>query len=146
MSEVMVMAGELLHRRPSWWPMFSEWFEDFPMEMRTGMDPHVIRVEECEEDGAYVVRAELPGIDPDKDVEITVEGGVLTVHAERREEKRGKQRTEFRYGAFTRSVQLPEGAEEQEITATYDNGILTVKAPMGQVERHPRKIEIAKDG
>lgn len=136
------MAGEMLHRRSHWWPPFAELFEDFPVELRMG--EHMIRVEESEEDGAYVVRAELPGIDPAKDVEITVEGGVLTVHAERTEEKKGKQRSEFRYGSFTRSVRLPEGVNEQDITATFDKGVLTVKAPMGEVEKQARRIEIAR--
>ncbi|MFD8478133.1 Hsp20/alpha crystallin family protein [Kitasatospora sp. NPDC059673] len=106
------------------------------------MGEHVIRVEESEEDGTYVVRAELPGIDPAKDVEITFENGVLTVRAERSEEKKEKQRSEFRYGSFTRSIRLPEGVKEQEIAASYDNGVLTVKAPIGEVEKPRRRIEI----
>ncbi|MEU9045702.1 MULTISPECIES: Hsp20/alpha crystallin family protein [unclassified Kitasatospora] len=110
------------------------------MELRMG--EHLIRVEESEEDGTYVVKAELPGIDPAKDVEITFEGGVLTVHAERSEEKKEKQRSEFRYGSFTRSIRLPEGVKEQEITASYDNGVLTVKAPIGEVEKPSWRIEI----
>ncbi|MEU8515072.1 Hsp20/alpha crystallin family protein [Kitasatospora sp. NPDC048722] len=136
------MAGEMLHRRAHWLPPFAEWFEDFPMELRMPMGEHMIRVEESEEDGAYVVRAELPGIDPAKDVEITVAGGVLTVHAERSEEKKEKHRSEFRYGSFTRSIRLPEGVNEEDISATYDKGVLTVKAPIGAVEKAARKIEI----
>ncbi|MGW3045149.1 Hsp20/alpha crystallin family protein [Kitasatospora sp. NPDC001159] len=106
------MAGELLHKHPHWWPPFVEWFEDFPVELRTSPDEHIIRVEESQENGTYVVRAELPGIDPAKDVEITIEGGVLTVHAERTEDKKEKQRSEFRYGSFTCSVRLPDGVKE----------------------------------
>ncbi|MEU9046303.1 MULTISPECIES: Hsp20/alpha crystallin family protein [unclassified Kitasatospora] len=89
-------------------------------------------------------RSELPGIDPAKDVEITIEGGVLTVRAERSEEKKDKQRTEFRYGSFTRSVRLPEGTKEQDITATYDKGVLTVRAPIREAEKpeQARRIEI----
>ncbi|MFD5466760.1 Hsp20/alpha crystallin family protein [Kitasatospora sp. NPDC127059] len=136
------MAGDLLQRRAHWWPTFSELFEDFPADLRMG--EHLIRVEESMEEGAYVVKAELPGIDPDKDVEITFEGGVLTVHAERSEEKKEKQRSEFRYGSFTRSIRLPEGVKEQEITAGYDNGVLTVKAPIGEVEKPTRRIEVSK--
>ncbi|MEU9047795.1 MULTISPECIES: Hsp20/alpha crystallin family protein [unclassified Kitasatospora] len=138
------MAGELLHRRPQWWPAFSDMFEGFPTELRFS-DEHIIRVEESEEDGTYVVKAELPGIDPDKDVEITVGNGVLTVHAERSEEKREKQRSEFRYGSFTRSIRLPEGVNEQDITATYDKGVLTVKAPIGEAQKPTRRIEVARN-
>ncbi|MGW3042866.1 Hsp20/alpha crystallin family protein [Kitasatospora sp. NPDC001159] len=137
------MAGELLRRRAHWWPSFPDLFEDFPFELRMSPEEHVIRVEESEEDGAFVIKAELPGIDPDKDVEITVEGGVLTVHAERREERKEKHRSEFRYGSFTRSIRLPEGCEEGDITAGYDKGVLTVKAPLLKAEmKQPRRIEI----
>ena len=78
------------------------------------------------EDGHYVVRAEIPGIDPAKDVDITVRDGQLTIKAERTEKKETKGRSEFRYGSFTRSVTLPAGANEEDIKATYDKGILTV--------------------
>ncbi|MFH8387552.1 Hsp20/alpha crystallin family protein [Kitasatospora sp. NPDC018058] len=108
------------------------------------MGEHLIRVEESEEDGAYVVKAELPGIDPDKDVKITFEGGVLTVHAERSKEKKEKQRSEFRYGSFSRRIRLPEDVKEQEITASYDKGVLTVKAPIGEAEKPTRRMEISK--
>ena len=138
------MAMSQLERR-HWWPPFAEWFEDFPFELRQNAETHMIRVEESEEEGVYTVKAELPGIDPDKDVEVTVSDGVLTVHAERSEEKKDKQRSEFRYGSFTRSVTLPPGVSEKDITATYDKGVLTVKAPMPtEVAAEPRKIQIAR--
>ena len=139
----MAMSG-LEHRR-HWWPPFSDWFEDFPLDLRTTDGEHMIRVEECQEDGAYTVKAELPGIDPDKDVEVTVTDGVLTVHAQRSEERKDKRRSEFRYGSFTRSVTLPVGVSEKDITATYDKGVLTVKAPMPTVEAaEPRKIQVSQ--
>jgi HSP20 family molecular chaperone IbpA len=100
-QEVRSMSSALTRRRPRWWP---ELFEDFPWELHVPGGEHVIRVEKSTEEGAYVVRAELPGIDPGKDVEITVQDGVLTVHAERSKEERAKHRSEFRYGSFTRVV------------------------------------------
>ncbi|WP_329128526.1 Hsp20/alpha crystallin family protein [Streptomyces sp. NBC_01476] len=118
--------------------------EDFPWEMRLRGGEHMIRVEESTEDGAFVVRAELPGIDPGKDVEITVQDGILTVHGERSEEERTKRRSEFRYGSFTRAVQLPSGVREEDITAAYDKGILTVTVPLAESERRPRKIQIGE--
>jgi HSP20 family molecular chaperone IbpA len=134
-----------MERHVRWWPPFSEWFEDFPLDLHVSSGEHMIRVEETEEEGAYTVKAELPGIDPDKDIEITISDGVLTVHAERTEEKKDKQRSEFRYGSFTRRVQLPPGVSEKDITATYDKGVLTVKAPMpAAVETEPHRVEITK--
>ncbi len=78
------------------------------------------------QDGHYVLHAELPGIDPAKDVDITVSNGQLTIKAERSEKKETNGRSEFTYGSFTRSVTLPAGANEEDIKATYDKGILTV--------------------
>ena len=65
------------------------------------------RVEEMARDNRYVIRAELPGLDPERDIEVTVEGRTLTIHAERRQEDSGPHRSEFRYGSLTRLVQLP---------------------------------------
>ena len=87
---------------------------------------HLIRLEDEMQDGHYVLRAELPGMDPDKDLDITVSNGRLTIKAERSEKKETTGRSEFCYGSFTRSVALPAGANEDDIKATYDKGILTV--------------------
>lgn len=94
--------------------------------------PHTFRVEDYTEDGRYVVRAELPGLDPEKDIEVTVRAGILTIEAERREEKKEAHRSEFRYGSLTRSVTLPAGADTGKITASYDKGILEVSVPISQ--------------
>lgn len=83
-----------------------------------------------------VVRAELAGIDPDKDVEITVEGPMLRITAERREQEQSEGRDyvrkEFRYGSFTRTFPLPEGVTETDVKATYKDGILEVRVPLPQ--------------
>jgi len=80
-----------------------------------------------------VVRAELPGIDPEKDVEISLQDNVLRIRGERRMEERtegeGTYRLESRYGSFERSVLLPEGVREEDMSATYENGILEVVVP-----------------
>ncbi|MHA7221888.1 Hsp20/alpha crystallin family protein [Arthrobacter sp. RHLT1-20] len=92
-----------------------------------------IKVEQFVDGSTLVVRAEVPGIDPDKDVEVSVSEGMLHIKAEREEktEHRGKTgyRSEFRYGSFTRSIALPPGAREEDITATYKDGVLEVRAP-----------------
>ncbi|MEV5845266.1 Hsp20/alpha crystallin family protein [Streptomyces sp. NPDC051985] len=103
---------------------------------------HGIRVEEHFKDGTYVLRAELPGIDPAKDVEITVADGVLTVRAERTEESREKHRTEFRYGTFARSVRLPVGAKGDEATAQYKDGVLTITVPVPEEKAATRTIPV----
>jgi HSP20 family protein len=67
-------------------------------------------------------------------VELTVDNGVLTIKAERREERKESGRSEFRYGAFTRSVTLPAGADEDAVTALYNDGILEVRVPIKEAK------------
>jgi len=93
-----------------------------------GLSPYV-RVEDFTEDGTYVLRAELPGVDPDEDVELKIEGDMLTIRGERREEKKDKNHKEFHYGAFSRSIPLPAGVKAEDITATYTDGVLEVRVP-----------------
>jgi HSP20 family molecular chaperone IbpA len=88
--------------------------------------PQAIRVEDYAEGDHYVIRAELAGIDPDKDVEVTAGSGHLTIRAERQDKADGRHRSEFRYGSFSRSLRLPSAANEDDITADYRDGILTV--------------------
>jgi HSP20 family protein len=133
-------------------PMFAElmdWLEgEFPALpiMRPFTGGQLMRVEDYVSEGQYVVRAELPGIDPEKDVEITVDDGVLTVKAERREEKKESGRSEFRYGSFTRSVTLPTGADEENVAASYRDGILEVRTPIKEATKaEPKHIAISKE-
>jgi HSP20 family protein len=97
-------------------------------------------IEERVEHGRYVVRAEMPGIDPEKQPEVTLCRGILTIHAER-DPAENSRHSEFRYGSFTRHVALPESTDERDIEASYDNGIIEVSvglrakdgaAPAGQ--------------
>lgn len=108
-----------------------------------------LRVEEFVDDKALVVRAELPGIDPDKDVELTVVDGVLRIRAEREEksEHKGKDsyRSEFRYGSFTRNIPLPAGCSETDVTATYRDGVLEIRVPTTEEQpTEPVKIPVAR--
>lgn len=93
-----------------------------------------IRVEEMVDGNTLVVRAELPGIDPEKDVEVTVGDGFLQIKAEREEKQEQKEkdsyRSEFRYGSFVRRLPIPEGVNEDNITASYKDGVLEVRSPM----------------
>jgi len=104
----------------------------------------MFRVEDYVEDNNYVLRAELPGLDPEKDIEVTVEDGTLTIHGERREEQQEAHRSEFRYGAFTRSVTLPDRADTEHITATYDKGILQITVPVPEAKAQSRRVTVTK--
>jgi HSP20 family protein len=117
-----------------------------PVMSRFGME-HPMRVEEFTEDGTLVIRAEMPGIDPDKDVEISLTNNMLSIQAERREEerveKRNYVRSEMRYGSFSRVIPVPAGLTEADIKATYKDGILEIRFPF-EVEKSAVKIPIAK--
>jgi len=133
------MTTEVAQRtRESAWPEWMarampEWFRGPGTDW---MNADGMRLEEFREDGTLVVKAELPGIDPDKDVTITVDGGVLSIQAERRESHRereedeGSYRSEFRYGRFTRRLPMPAGSTEDDVKATYTDGILEVRVPL----------------
>jgi HSP20 family protein len=107
-----------------------DWLEsNAPLNLHgLGLAPYV-RIEDFVEEGAYVLRAELPGIDPEKDVEVSVENDMLTIRGERREETKEKNRREFHYGSFRRTVSLPKAADADNITASYTDGVLEVRVP-----------------
>ena len=125
-----------------------DWLEsEFPAipAFRPFAGLQMMRVEDFQDGDQYVMRAELPGIDPDKDVELEVQDGVLTIKAERREERKEPHRSEFRYGSLSRSVTLPAGADENNITANYRDGILEIRVPLKEEQKtEPRRITIAK--
>ena len=106
---------------------------------------HSMRVEDFVQDDRYVLRAELPGMDPEKDIDVTVSGGVLTIRADRLDETEGAHRSEFRYGAFTRSLPLPANADEAHIQASYGSGILEVDVPLKEADDAQRRIPIMAD-
>lgn len=131
----------LLPSLPDWSDLMAR-FEAMPAW--TQLESHMIRVEEHLDKGRYTLRAELPGMDPDKDVDITVSDGQVTIKAERTEQQQEGTRSEFRYGSFYRSMPLPAGAKEDDIDATFDNGILTVTVPVAESPTAEKHIDIKK--
>ena len=124
------------------WPMFRR---PVVLFSEVGVDP--LQVEEFTKDGNLVIRADMPGIDPEKDVDITVSDGLVTITAERRDEETTEDksyvRRELRYGAFSRTLPLPQGASESEIKASYKDGILEVLVPMAKAAP-ATKVPVAK--
>ena len=110
-------------------------------------DVEAIRVEQYKDDDTIVVRAEIPGVDPDENIEITVAGGTMTIsaHREQREETKdnGSFRSEFHYGSFTRSMAVPASTSPDDVTATYTSGVLEVRVPVDGSEEAKTKVAIS---
>jgi HSP20 family protein len=111
-------------------------------------DEDLVRVEEYLDGDTAVVRAEMPGIDPDRDIEITVADHQLRIRGERRQESKTEDkngyRSEFRYGSFTRSIPLPAGATDQDVQATYVDGVLEVRVPINRADAATKKIPVSR--
>jgi HSP20 family protein len=149
-------GAELARRFSAMDGIFEEWMRSLPMRRPFGLGwdwpgEDLIRVDEFRDGDTEVIRAELPGIDPDKDVELTVTDGILRIKAERRvdekSEDKGYTRHEMRYGSLTRTLPLPEGVQESDIAATYKNGILEVRVPIPTqvTAAEPTKIAITTE-
>jgi HSP20 family protein len=97
-----------------------------------------------ETDTAIDVRMDLPGITA-KDIDIQVNGNLLTVSGERKEEKEEKGKTFHRversYGSFSRTVTLPGAVNESEVAAEYKDGVLTITLPKTE-ESKAHKIKV----
>ncbi len=110
--------------------------------LRPFFDNHLVRLEDDTTDGVYEVRAELPGVDPIEDIEVTVRDGRLTIKALRKRTAESNGLAEFTYGSFSRTVPLPAGADEDDISATYDRGILTVSVSLADAEPAEKHVEV----
>lgn len=129
-------------RRRSVFPDLTELFDALTV---TGFRPpfggNLIRVEDRLYDDKYVLRAELPGLDPE-DIDVSVDDGRLTIEAERTQERSESGRSEFSYGSFSRSVTLPPGADEDHVEASYAKGILEVTVGLSTKGPGARSIEV----
>ena len=98
---------------------------DFGMETGAWIPP----IDLAETDEKFVIKAEIPGIDP-KEIDISVKDNVLLIKGEKKEEKeeKGKNyyRMERRYGGFSRSIDLPSSVDTNKVTAEYKNGVLEI--------------------
>jgi HSP20 family protein len=125
---------------------FFQEFQEFMEPMEIGGEGYCtfLPVESFRHNGSFVVKVDLPGVNP-KDVHLTADQGCLTIEGER---KRGEEipetslmRDELCYGSFRRSLAIPEGVKTEQIKAKYHDGILEITAPL---EEHslPKKIEV----
>lgn len=126
--------------------VFDRFFGDMRWPDRTMTRQFVPALDVSETDGEFVVKAELPGIDPNE-VNIDLTGNLLTIKGEKKHEKEEKGdgycRMERSYGAFSRSFQLPSEVEQDKIEAHYKNGVLDLRLPKAEsAKRKSIKIEV----
>ncbi len=103
-------------------------------------------VDVAESDKAYEITAELPGM-AEKDLEVRLANGALTIKGEKHEEKEEKRKdyhvSERRYGAFERSFRLPDEVDADKIEASFKNGVLKVTLPKTpEAQKAEKKIEV----
>jgi HSP20 family protein len=147
MRLVPYLRGNLPSREPKVFPEISRFFNDFfndwsmnSVDRGNWMPP----VDILEKDGDMVLRCELPGID-EKDIDVRLEGNLLTLKGEKRFEGKGEDdrfhRVERFTGTFSRSFTLPDTMDTEKIRAEFNNGVLTVKIPQ-KPEVRPREIPV----
>lgn len=127
-------------------PFLSDWFDDFSLEKMpwVSRNMHPIKMEEFLDAGQMVVRVEIPGVDPDKDIELKVGDGYLMITGHRQEEIKSGKRSEFYYGDFSRTIPLPHGVTEDGIKAHYKDGILEVRIPQIEMQTDTKKIKVER--
>jgi HSP20 family protein len=122
--------------------LFDRVFAPWPLPFASGPEPYGLEMEEREAE--VVVRAEVPGFEPNE-LEVTLRGNDLTIRAEHAEPAKGKEvqaeKAERRYARMERTVTLPPGIAPDKVEARYHNGVLEVHVPMS-AEAMPRRIEV----
>jgi HSP20 family protein len=121
----------------------------FDMEPFWGRETRIATapaVDIVEKDNAYEVTAELPGMD-EKNIEVKLDNGGLTIKGEKREEKEEKQKgyhlQERRFGSFERYFAIPDGVDSDKIEANFKKGVLTVELPKKPEAQKPvKKIDV----
>ncbi|MBI5899238.1 MAG: Hsp20 family protein [Rhodocyclales bacterium] len=104
-----------------------------PVDFGNQTDSPAVKIDVKEQDGAYVVHAEIPGVRKE-DITVAVDGPVVSIAAERREESNVKEgervlRTERYFGKVSRSFQLAQEIDEGKVVARYADGVLELSLP-----------------
>ncbi|MCF8178897.1 MAG: Hsp20/alpha crystallin family protein [Sulfuritalea sp.] len=116
-----------------------------PVDFGSDADAPAVKIDVKEQEKAYLVHAEIPGVKKD-DIHVAIEGAVVSISAERREEKDVKEgervlRTERYFGKVSRSFQLAQEIDEAQVSAKYADGVLELTLPK-KAATQARKITI----
>ncbi len=126
------------------WPR--SFFDIEPFRRTEAAFAAVPAVDVTETDKAYEITAELPGMN-DKNVEVKMADGILTIKGEKQEEKEEKKKDyylrERNFGSFQRAFQVPDGVDADKIEASFKNGVLTVTLPKSaEALKTAKKIDV----
>jgi HSP20 family protein len=139
------MFGDLIRWNPAeeltnWHRDIDELFGRFFQRPEGSIQSWMPRMERCRKDNNYVIRIDLPGVNPN-DVHVETEGNLLTVSGERKGEEKGSDYRETFYGKFERQITLPQGVEADKVTARYEHGVLEIQVPL-PAQLAARKVPI----
>lgn len=109
---------------------------------RLRMAGRPIRAEEYVEDGVFVIRADLPGVDPARDIEVSVSADAVEIKAIRRDDQKVRRHGEIAYGLFRRVLTLPDSADRETLTTRYNNGVLEVAIDLPGARQKAEAIPI----
>jgi HSP20 family protein len=128
---------------PAWWPGFYEPFRHLGDRIADWFAP---RAEAKESNAHYEITMELPGV-AEKNIDVSLHDGVLTVKgeksSERKEEGEGYFFSEREYGRFQRTFRLPADARGDDVAADFSNGVLKITVPkMAEEKREAKKITV----
>ncbi len=131
--------------------LFEEMTKSFSLARPAfGMGVMAPRVDMRETDTAIEIQAELPGV-TEKDIEVQLADGVLTLKGEKKQEREEKEKgyylMERAYGSFLRQIPIPVEVEEDKVEAKFDKGVLTITLPKKpEAQTKAKKIEIKTGG
>ena len=133
-KEEMDMFGDLIRWNPTeelsnWHRDIDELFGRFFQRPESPIQSWVPRMETYRKDNDYIVRIDLPGVNPE-DVHVETEGNFLMISGERKGEEKGSEYRETFYGRFERQITLPQGVQADKVTARYQHGVLEVQVPL----------------
>jgi HSP20 family protein len=143
MSELIPWRGEMERLRNEMDRLYERFFDWRPLR-RFGEAGEWPSIDMSETEKEILVRADVPGMEA-KDIHVSIDGNVLTLRGERKQEKEEKgenfHRVERSYGSFSRSISLPAGVAQDKVKASYKRGILKITLPKTQKES-VKKIQV----
>lgn len=102
------------------------WVTDSAPVARLRQAGRPIPAEDFVENGVYVIRADLPGVDPARDIDLLVRAGTIEIRAIRRDDLKNRRHADISYGLFRRVMRIPADADSDSLTTRYTNGVLEV--------------------